>query len=70
MLCAYTEEHMTIFHTDTYRGYSLAKVDSSSQQTETLFWTVTAPTTIPELLQPWTTKQILKQRIDLYKEHR
>ncbi len=57
---------MTIFETDTYRGYSLAKIDSDSIQTETLFWTVTNPTNIPELLQPWTTKEILKTRIDLH----
>lgn len=61
---------MTIFHTDTYRGYNLAKVGSDSEQTETLFWTVTSPTTIPELLQQWTTKEILKQRIDCYLEGR
>jgi hypothetical protein len=57
---------MTIFETDTYRGYSLAKQSSDSIQTETLFWNVVTPITIPELLTPWTTKEILKSRIDLY----
>jgi hypothetical protein len=57
---------MTIFHTDTYRGFNIAKQDSDTEQNETLFWNVVTPTTIPELTKPWTTKEILKSRIDLY----
>jgi hypothetical protein len=58
---------MTITHTVTYRGFTLVKT-AADHNNETLFWTVSTPTTIPELNQQWTTEEILKQRIDLYLE--